>query len=94
VRDYHLTLRNIAEERIYHQHRGGSLESRIPLFIYTAQIRFKNLKLSQYDKQCFKGKKRTSPANVLPVASTATKSPSQGKNKWNDRNERPDKEVP
>jgi hypothetical protein len=28
VKDYHLTLRNIPEERRSHQHRGGSLKSR------------------------------------------------------------------
>jgi hypothetical protein len=28
VNNYHITLRNIPEERRYHQHRGGSLKSR------------------------------------------------------------------
>jgi hypothetical protein len=28
VKDYHSTLRNIPEERISHQHHGGSLKSR------------------------------------------------------------------
>ena len=29
VKYYHSTLRNIPEERISHQHRGGSLKSRV-----------------------------------------------------------------
>jgi hypothetical protein len=29
VKDYHTTLRNIPKERISHQHRDGSLKSRI-----------------------------------------------------------------
>jgi hypothetical protein len=33
VQNYHLALRNIAEERISHPHRGGMLKSRIILRI-------------------------------------------------------------
>ena len=31
VKDYHITPRNIPEERRSHQHRGGSLKSRLDL---------------------------------------------------------------
>jgi hypothetical protein len=31
VKDYHSTLRNIPEERRAHQHRGGSLKSRLAI---------------------------------------------------------------
>jgi hypothetical protein len=35
VKDYHSTLRYNAEERTPHQHRGGSLKSRIIVFFWT-----------------------------------------------------------